>query len=413
LEPRFFGAGGPRMAAAGVRLALDFTVHAVVGLTEVLKQVRKFRRIGKELLQFALRERPDVIVLVDYAGFNRRFAAAVQREVRSRQGPFQNWKPRIVYFVSPQVWASRPGRAYQLERDVDLLLSIFPFEKAWYAKRVPRLRVEFVGHPMIDRFSCGGRGGRGESAEGREGSVTPGSETGDGRRETGVRRPEPGMGRAGDARADILCPPEAPLVLLLPGSRAQEVRRHLPVMAGALTQIRGVLPKARFWMVLPNEDLAALAARCAEVQVVRDWTPQALRCSGGSGLLCSIGRLPELLACSDLAMASSGTVTMECAWFRVPTVVMYKVAWPTFWIARWIVHVPYVAMPNLLAGEALFPEFVQSDATAEKVGREALNLLLDTERRVRIRSGLERVMASLGGPGACGRAAEAVARLLR
>jgi lipid-A-disaccharide synthase len=153
LEPRFFGAGGPRMAAAGVELAFDMTRHAVTGISDVLKHYFKFRRLFNQLLELAIERQPDAIIGVDYGGFNLRFGHAIKQFVREHSGMFQGWNPKIVQFVSPQVWASREGRAYQMARDYDLLLSIFPFEKEWYATRVPKLRVEFVGHPMVDRFA--------------------------------------------------------------------------------------------------------------------------------------------------------------------------------------------------------------------------------------------------------------------
>ena len=145
----FFGAGGPKLAAAGVELAVDMTQHAVIGLWEVIKNYGKFRRIFHELLDLAEKRRPDLLVCVDFSGFNRRFAHALRARAAKSSG---QWNPRIVQYVSPQVWASRPGRATKMAEDYDLLLTIVPFEKEWYAKRAPKLKVEFVGHPMLDRF---------------------------------------------------------------------------------------------------------------------------------------------------------------------------------------------------------------------------------------------------------------------
>ena len=147
------------MAEAGVQLEVDMTTHAVFGLTKALRKINHFRRLGERLVRLACHRLPDVIVLVDFGGFNLRFAAAIRRRIRRQGGVFGNWQPKIVYFISPQVWASREGRAQQLAWNVDLLLSIFPFEKAWYARRAPLLRVEFVGHPLVDRFSRGGASG--------------------------------------------------------------------------------------------------------------------------------------------------------------------------------------------------------------------------------------------------------------
>ena len=149
-HPQFFGAGGAKMAAAGVELAFDLTQHSVIGISDVLKNYFKFRRLFNQLLALAIERKPDVVIGVDFGGFNLRFGHAVKEYVRDN--PFSKWNPKIVQFVSPQVWASRPGRADLLAADYDLLLSIFPFEKDWYAQRVPKLRVEFVGHPMVGRF---------------------------------------------------------------------------------------------------------------------------------------------------------------------------------------------------------------------------------------------------------------------
>ena len=138
-SPVFFGAGGSRMAAAGVELAFDLTQHSVIGISDVLKNYFKFRRLFNQLLALAIERKPDAVIGVDYGGFNLRFGHAVREY--TRENPFANWNPKIIQFVSPQVWASRPGRANLLASDYDLLLGIFPFEKDWYAKRVPKLRV--------------------------------------------------------------------------------------------------------------------------------------------------------------------------------------------------------------------------------------------------------------------------------
>ena len=158
LEPRFFGAGGPRMAAVGVDLAFDMTAHAVIGL-DALKHLLKFRRLRNQLFQLALRRQPDAIVCVDFGGFNSRFGHAVKAYARTHRDWFHDWDPKLIQFISPQVWASREGRAYKLAGDFDLLLSIFPFEKKWYARRVPGFRVEFIRthctqSSQAGRFRC-------------------------------------------------------------------------------------------------------------------------------------------------------------------------------------------------------------------------------------------------------------------
>ncbi len=352
LAPRFFGAGGPRMTAAGVELAFDLTQHSVIGVSDVLKNYLKFRRLFQQLFRLALERQPDVIVGVDYGGFNLRFGRAIKQNVRANRSRFNNWNPKIVQFVSPQVWASRPGRAYQLADDYDLLLSIFPFEKEWYARRVPKLCVEFVGHPMVERMQ--------------------------------------------NAKCKMQNARTAPVVVFLPGSRADEVRRHLPVVTGAFELLRRDLPGLRAKMVLPNEALL-----------------QSVKSSGlPSGLELQVGETSAALAEADLAITKSGTITMECAAFGVPAVVFYKTSWPTYLIGRQIVNVKYLAMPNLLAGEEIYPEFIQDAATAGNISRAALALLRDESRRAAVKAKLAAVVASLGNPGAANRAAAAIVNLL-
>jgi lipid-A-disaccharide synthase len=355
LEPRFFGAGGPRMAAAGVELAFDLTAHSVIGLSEAVKRYFTFRPFFRELFQLALQRQPDAIICVDFSWFNMSFAHAIKQYVRPRQDWFHDWSPKVIRYVSPQVWASREGRAYQMERDCDLLLSIFPFEKEWYAKRVPKLRVEFVGHPMADRYA---------EARGMRGEV---------QRQGGT-----------------------PMVLLLPGSRTGELTRHLPVLAEAAKRI-AARREVAFRMVLPHESLLEYARPFAEA------IPR---------LELQVGRLDEALRVADVALTKSGTVTLECAYFGVPAVVFYKTSQITYLVARRLVQVEHLAMPNLLAGETVYPEFIQGAATAENLASATLALLEDRARHAQVRAKLAKIVAALGQPGASRRAARAVMRLL-
>jgi len=352
LSPRFFGAGGSKMAAADVDLAFDLTQHSVIGISDVFRNILKFRRLFRQLFRLAIERQPDVIVGVDYGGFNLRFGRAIKQHVRANRSRFSNWNPKIVQFVSPQVWASRPARAYQLADNHDLLLSIFPFEKEWYTRRVPKLRVEFVGHPIVERM------------------------------QNAVHKMQNGK--------------TTPAVVFLPGSRADEVRRHLPVVTGALELLRRDLPGVRAKMVLPNEALL-----------------QSVKSSGlPSGLELQVGGISAALADADLAITKSGTITTECAMFGVPAVVFYKTSWPNYLIGRQIVSVKYLAMPNLLADEEIYPEFIQDAATAENIARAALALLRDESRRAVVKTKLAGVVASLGEPGAAARAAGAILSLM-
>jgi lipid-A-disaccharide synthase len=346
-DARFFGVGGPRMQEAGMELISDFTRDSVFGM-EAWTRLFEFRRRFNELLRLAVERKPDVIVCVDFAGFNRRFARAVRERVQS--GEATGWNPKIIQYVSPQVWASRPRRADLMARDIDLLLAIFPFEKAWYARRTPQLRVEFVGHPMVDRYA------------------------GFPRRQTD----------AGDA----------PRMVFLPGSRPSELKRHLPVMAEVLRQMRAAVPRAEAVMVLPDR----LAERAREIGLPKEFMVRP--------------NLAEELSQADLAIAKSGTVTLECAYFRVPTVVLYQMSALTYAIASRIVQVKWAAMPNILANEEVCPEFIQAEATSENIARAGLELLRDVTRRNTVKAKLDAIASSLGEPGAAGRAAEHILNLL-
>jgi lipid-A-disaccharide synthase len=294
---------------------------------------------------------------VDFSGFNRRLARAIRWELEVRQATHTGWNPKIVQYVSPQVWASRPGRARSMARDYDLLLAIFPFEKSWYAQRVPNFRVEFVGHPIADRYGKVGN-------------------------------------RLSNAKSTNADPPS---ILLLPGSRNGELKRHLPPMLGALENILREKPAVRVRMVLPSASLERLA---------RSYTIP-------TGVEIQIGGLHEAFRDATIAIASTGTVTMECAYFGVPTIALYKTSWSTFQIGRRIIQVKYLAMPNLLADERVFPEFIQHDATPENLANEALNLLDHPARRESIQRKLSAVVASLGESGASRRAADAILKSLR
>ncbi len=339
----FFGAGGPRMKEAGVELEYDLTADSIIGITDAIKKYPLLRKRFNRLAQLALERKPELIVLVDFAGFNLRFAQAI----RNASG---DWRPKIVQYVSPQVWATRPGRADKLAQNYDLLLCLFQFEKEWYAKRVPQFRVEFVGHPLFDRLPA--RTTNTESA--------------------------------------------MPNILLLPGSRTGELKKHLPVMLAAAKAI-ATQKTVRFKMVLPNESLAA-QARPFDLAAVPN-------------LEIQVGGLAEEMARTTLVISKTGTVMLECAYFGLPTLAIYKTSWLTYWIARMIIQVKYIAMPNILADEEVFPEFIQGDATPENITRAMVELLDNPAKRAEVKAKLAIIVASLGGPGAGERAAAAILTL--
>jgi lipid-A-disaccharide synthase len=333
----FFGAGGPKMAEAGIEMAFDLSAHAVVGLWEVLKNYGKFRGFFFQLLALAQQRRPDYIILIDYPGFNLRFAKALRKA---------NCNSKIIYYVSPQIWAWHESRVHQIAHDIDLMLTIFPFEKGWYAERKPDFKVEFVGHPIVERYGA-----------------RPVHEQDD------------------------------KTLLLLPGSRVRELKKHLPVMVPAAARLKAE-QNIRIEMVVPSEALKRLAVAI-----------------GAGQFDIRIGDLSKALTRATVAIASSGTVTMECGYFGVPTVVLYKTSWSTYALGRRFIRVKYLAMPNLLADREIYPEFIQSNASAKNLYTAATALFGNPGWRDLIRRKLDKVISTLGSPGASHRAAKAILSL--
>lgn len=355
LPPEFFGAGGAALRAAGAEVLCDLTPWASIGLFDVLPRMRHYFRAFQQLFRTALERQPDAIIGVDYGAFNLRFAAAIRHHLCRRRDWFHPWRPVLVQYVSPQVWASRPGRARQMELNLDLLLSILPFEPEWFAQHAPRLRVRFVGHPLVDRWPT--------TRPARSGSRTR----------------------------------NAPRLVLMPGSRPDEVRRHGPLLVETWRLLRRHWPDLEARCVVPETSLISLLRR-------QSWPAE---------LALEAGPTSAALQWADLALTKSGTVTLECALAGVPAVVFYKTAPLTYWIGRHLVRVPHLAMPNLLAGQPLYPELVQHEATPQRLAAVTLELWQDEARRMRLQEALQQVRARLGPPGASQRAAEAIVECLR
>ena len=330
---RVTAVGGPLMRAQADEFLEDLASRGVTGFWEPVAKLPFIVKLALRLKRFIAERKPAAVVCVDYYGFNRRVLSLA----KSQGVP-------AFYFISPQVWASRPGRVRVLKRLVQKMLVIFPFEAKLYKDAgVP---CEFVGHPLLD--------------------VIP----------------------APVAKKTL----GAPLrVGLLPGSRRSEVAQHLPILLAAFLNLRRQFPNAQAQVFaaasLPNDayDLGAVP----DVALVRESDYAARR---------------EL----DLALCSSGTATLENALLGIPMVVVYKMSWLTYRIARAIVRVNYIAMANILAGRALAPELIQKDATAERVAAEALRLLEDPRAYARLRADLLELRDKLGTPGAAGRAAAAI-----
>jgi lipid-A-disaccharide synthase len=288
---------------------------------------------------------PDLLILIDYPGFNLRLAHAA----RAR---FPGLK--MVQYVSPQVWAWHRSRVKRMARDLDLMLCIFPFEEPFY--RESGLAAAFVGHPLLDTL--------------------------DTKRIIGAR--------------------EADLVGLFPGSRRKEVHKIFPVMLRAAQIMREEMPGLRFETAAASPALAELIeAEIASAGV-------------GEGLCrVTVGGSQELMQRATVGMVTSGTATLEAAFFGLPLVILYKVAWLTWAIGKRLVQVPFLGMPNLIAGREIAREFLQERAQPPAIAAEMLRLLHDAETREKMQGELAAVVAQLGERGAGARAAAAICRLLK
>jgi len=341
-----FGLGGDHMASQGAELLAHVKDLAVVGLLEVVAHLRSLRRVFDRVLSEVERRRPDVAVLVDYPDFNLRLA----RQLRQRG-------VRVVYYVSPQVWAWRRGRLDSIRKTVDHMLVIFPFEEALY--READVPVTFVGHPLVDL----------------------------------VRAPADPAAFLESVGLD----PKRPVVALLPGSRPKEIGHNLPPMMGAVERLAAERPDLQFPLALaPALDPAAVANAVGSlpVRVVANQTQ-------------------GLLASCTVAVVASGTATVEAALLGAPMVVIYRLAPLTYLLGRRLVKVSHFAMANLIAGERVVPEVIQRELTPERVAAEVRALLDDPGRRQRMRAGLAEVKRRLGKPGASARAAETVLDVAR
>ena len=366
------GLGGPQLAAAGGRLIVDYRRLAATGVTEILPRLGDYLAAMRSLVAVAERERPDALVVVDFPDFNFRLA----RRVRRLGIP-------VVYYISPQIWAWRPGRLKTIRAFADRVLVIFPFEVAMYqAGGVP---VEFVGHPLVELTRVGGTRAAFLSEHGLD--------------------------------------PAAPTVAILPGSRANEVSRILPDLLAAADRIRAAVPGAQFVIArAPHLDDALFVTNrsdhglTATGQTVQGQTmvrPDQVRpWSGRAGFALVQGDTDAVLASADVALTASGTATVQAALHDTPMVVVYRLSPMTYRLARRLVRVPAIAMVNLIAGEPIVPELVQHAFTPDAVAREAISLLTDPQRVAQVRAGLARVRERLGGAGASRRAAESILRLV-
>jgi lipid-A-disaccharide synthase len=343
------GLGGPQFAAAGGQLIDDYRQLAVTGLTEAVAKIPRSLAAFRRLVRSASSDRPDALVAIDFPDFNFRLARAIKR-----------LGVPVIYYISPQIWAWRPGRLATMRRIANRVLVIFPFEEAIY--RNGGVPVEFVGHPLVDLAT-------------------------------------PSASRPDFLRAHGLSP-SAPTVAILPGSRENEVSRILPDLFAAARLIRTAVPGAQFVVArAPHLDDRLFTQNGSEPEF--------------GPIVIVEGDTNTTLASADVALTASGTATVQAALHDTPMVIVYRLSPLTYRLGRRLVTIGMIGMVNLIAGEKIVPELVQDAFTPEAVAHEAIALLTNRERAAQVKAGLARVRERLGGSGASRRAAQAILHEVR
>lgn len=344
LDPKveLVGIGGAAMRAAGVTLVpgvphLD--VMGLIGLSAVRAMVQRIRAIRRVLKAEAW----DLVVLIDNPGLNFHFARVAKAAGR-----------RVLYYIAPQIWAWRPGRIKWIQRRVDHVVVILPFESEVY--RRAGVRCTFVGHPLLD-------------------AVAPNYDRDALRRRFDVEK-------------------GAPVVGLLPGSRVAEITMLLPVLVETAAKLVALEPRTRFILAqassIDDNLLERLLHRSSvPVRIVKD-------------------QASEVMAASDVLLIASGTATLQAAVVGTPMVLLYKTTPLTYRLARWLIRVKWIGLVNLVAGRSIVPEIIQDDATADRLSEEVHRLLTDSKAYNEMKEGLQGVRRSLGEPGASLRAAQVV-----
>ncbi len=338
--------GGPLLRAAGAKLFCDIKGLAVFGLFDALRKLPRFLALKKLILRKISAEKPDCLILVDFSGFNLRLAKAVNKALP------------VIYYISPQVWASRPGRLETIKKYIHKMIVLFKFEEEFYRKA--GISAEFVGHPLLDSV-------------------------------------RPSMGKKEFFNSIGLSEGKTTLALL-PGSRRQEIEKILPIMLSSAELIRRVLSEAQFVIAkAPAVDWEVYQRKLKkfnlEVKIVE-------------------GKTYDCLEAADFALVCSGTATLETALLEKPFCLIYKMCLLNYLLYRPQVRLPYIGMANIIANRKIVPEFIQFNARPKKIAKEVLNILKNPALIQEMRNSLAQVKTALGSTGAASRAARAILKLI-
>jgi lipid-A-disaccharide synthase len=342
---KIFGVGGESLRSAGAEIVFDIRGLSVIGLFDVIKKLPRFFALKDKLLKLAGDEKLDLIVLIDFSGFNLRLAKAIDK------------KTSVIYYVSPQVWASRQGRIKTIKKFISKMIVLFKFEEEFYKSR--KIDVNFAGHPLLDIA-------------------------------------KPSMAKK-ELLVNLGLSENKATVSLLPGSRKGEIKYILPVMLASCRRI------------LRSIDAQFIIAKSPQVGweiyngIIKKY-----------GLQVKIveGKTYDCLNCADFSLVASGTATLEAALIGNPFLIIYKMNPLNYVLYRPQVRLPYIGMVNIIAGKEIVPEFIQLRATAKNISGEVLRLLKNTAELEKMKQDLSRIKSSLGEPGASLRAAQIIVNYL-
>lgn len=332
------GFGGDQMQRAGVRLCKNFSDYNIMGVWEVIKNLRRILKLLDELTEFARREKPNLLVLIDYPDFNWRLA----KRIKKLGIP-------IFSYIPPSAWAWRRGRAKSCAEIADELVAIFPFETQVY--KDAGANISFVGNPLVD-------------------SVQSEMSQSEAKKFFGVE--------------------DEPIILLMPGSRRQEIEKLLPTMLDAAELIAKKNPRTRFFLPVAIDGIEKFTSKSrVKIELVTE-------------------HRYDLFSIADAAVATSGTVVLEAALLDLPCVVVYKMGALNFLIANLFVHIKYFSLPNIILDEKIQPELLQSEVTPERIAEEIEKLFRGNPNRDRVVRDLRRACKKLGTHGSTHRVAEKI-----
>ena len=338
----FTGIGGKKMVRAGLKSLEDIDKLAVMGFVEVIKHLSFFRKLTNKVLEEIKSVQPVQIILIDYPGFNLRLAKKIKRR----------FNIPITYYISPQLWAWKENRIEIIRRCVEQMLVIFPFEESWYKER--GVRAKFVGHPIFDEWT-----------------------------------PTPKYDLCKLLRLNL----DDPILTLFPGSRKQEISRHLPLFIKVAQKLRDKNPKIQFILGLAHElDLEHFSIP-DWIQIEKDHPKKALECANG-------------------ALVASGSATLEAAVFGTPMIIIYKMAVLSWWLSKLLVKADYAGMVNIIAEKKIMPEYIQNQATVLSITNEAFQMISSSKKQEKMQSELLLVRQKLQGDGASKRAAKHILSLI-